>query len=177
MATEDNSPGESTNEEVGAVKAEAADVAAPLGTGASATGAVVAVLEEVNTRIGRRRWMICALLFFAATINYIDRQVIGILKPTLQAEIGWTEIEYSWIVFSFQTAYAIGLLFVGSLMDKIGTRVGSALSITVWSIAAMAHAWAVPIFAIAASAYLVALLIIHLFAPKLEPAKINYEQI
>ncbi len=113
-----------------------------MSAGASATGAAVAVLEEVNTRIGSRRWLICALLFFAATINYIDRQVIGILKPVLQADIGWTEVEYSWIVFSFQTAYAIGLLFVGNLMDRIGTRVGSSLSITVWSLAAMAHALA-----------------------------------
>lgn len=106
----------------------------------SITGAAVTVLEEVNQRIGRRRWLICALLFFAATINYIDRQVIGILKPTLQTEIGWSEVEYGWIVFSFQTAYAIGLLFVGNLMDRIGTRVGASVSITVWSIAAMAHA-------------------------------------
>ena len=110
-----------------------------------------AVASQIDDRtgggrsVGNRRWMICALLFFAATINYVDRQVIGILKPTLQTEIGWTEVEYSWIVFAFQTAYAIGLLFVGGLMDKIGTRIGSSLSITVWSIAAMAHAWAVPI--------------------------------
>lgn len=77
-------------------------------------------------RIGRYRWVICALLFFAATINYIDRQVIGILKPTLQTEIGWTEVEYSWIVFWFQTAYAVGLLAVGRVMDWLGTRRGSA---------------------------------------------------
>lgn len=106
----------------------------------SVTGTAVTMLEEVNQRIGRRRWLICALLFFAATINYIDRQVIGILKPTLQSEIGWSEVEYGWIVFSFQTAYAIGLLFVGNLMDRVGTRVGASVSITVWSIAAMAHA-------------------------------------
>ena len=129
------------------------DVAPPMSAGASATGAAVAALEEVNARIGSRRWLICALLFFAATINYIDRQVIGILKPTLQSEIGWTEIEYSWIVFSFQTAYAIGLLFVGNLMDKIGTRVGSSLSITVWSIAAMAHALASSVMGFAAARF------------------------
>lgn len=129
------------------------NVAPPMSAGASATGAAVAALEEVNARIGSRRWLICALLFFAATINYIDRQVIGILKPTLQAEIGWTEVEYSWIVFSFQTAYAIGLLFVGGLMDKIGTRVGSSLSITVWSIAAMAHALASSVMGFAAARF------------------------
>jgi ACS family hexuronate transporter-like MFS transporter len=71
--------------------------------------------------------------------------VLGILKPTLQGEYGWTEIDYGWIVFSFQTAYAIGLLFVGWFMDKVGTKKGFALSITVWSLAAMAHAWVVPI--------------------------------
>ncbi len=91
------------------------------------------------------RWVICTLLFFAATINYIDRQVIGILKPTLAEEFGWTELDYSWIVFAFQTAYAIGLLFVGKLMDKIGTKKGFALAIVVWSIAAIGHAWAVGI--------------------------------
>lgn len=106
------------------------------------------VKNEVDSpvaRIGRQRWVICALLFFAATVNYVDRQVIGILKPTLAAEFGWTEIDYGWIVFTFQTAYAIGLLFVGNLMDKIGTKKGFSLSIIIWSIAAMAHAWAVQI--------------------------------
>lgn len=106
------------------------------------------VKNEVDSpvaRVGRQRWVICALLFFAATVNYVDRQVIGILKPTLAAEFGWTEIDYGWIVFTFQTAYAIGLLFVGNLMDKIGTKKGFSLSIIIWSIAAMAHAWAVQI--------------------------------
>jgi ACS family hexuronate transporter-like MFS transporter len=91
---------------------------------------------------GHFRWVICALLFFAATINYIDRQVLGILKPTLQAEIGWDEVEYSNIVFFFQTAYAIGLLGVGKLMDIFGTRRGFSLAIVFWSLAAMAHAFA-----------------------------------
>ena len=72
------------------------------------------------------RWFICGLLFFAATINYVDRQVIGILKPTLQAEFGWTEIDYADIVFAFQLAYAIGLLFAGRLMDRFGARIGFA---------------------------------------------------
>ncbi|HEU0251568.1 MAG TPA: hypothetical protein VFR12_00965, partial [Pyrinomonadaceae bacterium] len=62
--------------------------------------------EGGRVKVGNYRWVICALLFFAATINYIDRQVIGILKPTLQGEIGWTEVGYSWVVFSFQAAYA-----------------------------------------------------------------------
>lgn len=112
---------------------------------ASATGSVLAAAAAVGGRIGRQRWGICALLFFAATVNYVDRQVIGILKPTLTTEFGWTEIDYGWIVFSFQTAYAIGLFFVGNLMDKFGTKKGFSFSITLWSIAAMLHAWAVPI--------------------------------
>lgn len=100
------------------------------------------VAYSAGTKIGKFRWMICTLLFFAATVNYIDRQVIGILKPTLAGEFGWTELDYSWIVFAFQTAYAIGLLFVGKLMDRIGTKIGFAIAIVVWSIAAIAHAWA-----------------------------------
>jgi MFS transporter, ACS family, hexuronate transporter len=89
---------------------------------------------------GQYRWVICALLFFAATINYIDRQVIGILKPTLQQEFGWSEIDYADIVFSFQLAYAIGLLLAGGLVDRIGARRGFAIAIVLWSLAAMAHA-------------------------------------
>ena len=118
------------------------DVAPPMSAGASATGAAVAAAEGIPVRVGHYRWVICTLLFFAATINYIDRQVIGILKPTLQAEIGFSEIEYSWIVFYFQCAYAIGLLGVGWVMDKIGTRKGFSLAVVVWSLAAMAHALA-----------------------------------
>src|ERR1041385_4706502 len=109
--------------------------------------------EQVSVRadsrasaVGNYRWMICALLFFAATINYIDRRVIGILKPTLQTEIGWTEIGYSWVVVSFQAAYAIGLLGIGRLIDRIGTRKGFSLSIIFWSVAAMGHALACTVF-------------------------------
>src|SRR5213080_471173 len=90
---------------------------------------------ETAGRIGTFRWTICGLLFFAATINYVDRQVIGILKPTLASEFGWTELDYSWIVFSFQTAYAIGLLFIGKLMDRIGTKRGFTIAIVIWSLA------------------------------------------
>jgi len=91
-------------------------------------------------RIGHYRWVICALLFFAATINYVDRQVIGILKPTLQAEFGWSEIDYGDIVFAFSLAYAIGLVLAGRLIDRLGTKKGLTLAIIVWSIAAVAHA-------------------------------------
>jgi len=121
------------------------EVSPPDESATTATGSAVAAVEAPGVRVGNFRWVICALLFFAATVNYIDRQVIGILKPTLATEFGWTELDYSWIVFSFQTAYAIGLLFVGRLIDKVGTKKGFALSVTVWSLAAMAHAWVVPI--------------------------------
>jgi ACS family hexuronate transporter-like MFS transporter len=127
--------------EVALPKSEA-EAAPPQSAGASVTGAVSSAVEGVGARVGRYRWVICALLFFAATINYIDRQVIGILKPTLQAEIGWTEVQYSWIVFSFQCAYAVGMLIVGGIMDRIGTRKGFSLAIIFWSLAAMGHALA-----------------------------------
>ncbi len=89
---------------------------------------------------GSYRWTICALLFFATTINYVDRQVLGFLAPLLQKEIGWNEIEYGAIVTAFMGAYALGLLFAGRFIDAVGTKVGFAISVTVWSIAAMGHA-------------------------------------
>ena len=95
-----------------------------------------------KVKIGYYRWTICALLFFGTTINYIDRQVLGILAPLLQSEIKWSESEYGWIVTAFQAAYAIGLLLFGWFMDKYGTKIGYSISVTVWSLAAMAHAFA-----------------------------------
>jgi ACS family hexuronate transporter-like MFS transporter len=92
------------------------------------------------TRIGGRRWLICGLLFFATTVNYMDRQVIALLKPTLQIQFGWTENGYGNIVFAFTCAYAVGLLFMGKLIDRLGTRKGFSLAVFVWSLAAMAHA-------------------------------------
>lgn len=97
--------------------------------------------QEVPKR-GYVRWIVCTLLLFATTINYIDRQVLGILAPTLQKEIGWTEVQYGYIVTSFQAAYAIGLLVVGRVLDVIGTKLGFAFAIVFWSLAAMAHAFA-----------------------------------
>jgi MFS transporter, ACS family, aldohexuronate transporter len=97
---------------------------------------------QTATRVGTFRWMICGLLFLAATINYIDRQVIGILKSTLQAQFAWSEIDYSDIVFAFQLAYAIGFIFAGRLMDRVGTKIGFSLALTIWSLAAIAHAGA-----------------------------------
>lgn len=92
--------------------------------------------------VGRYRWTICALLFFATTINYVDRQVLGILAPTLQRELGWTELQYGAIVSWFTLAYALGFLVAGRVMDRIGTRRGFTAAITTWSLAAMAHALA-----------------------------------
>jgi ACS family hexuronate transporter-like MFS transporter len=113
--------------------------------GGSAVGAAVAAgVEGFKERVGRYRWTICGLLFFAAVINYIDRQVIGILKPTLMSKdgLGWDEIAYSNVVFWFQLAYAIGFIFMGRLMDRLGTRRGFSLSVIFWSLAAMAHSLA-----------------------------------
>ena len=91
---------------------------------------------------GRYRWMICAMLFVATTINYVDRQIIGLLKPDLQHLFAWTERDYAAIVFTFQLAYAIGLLLSGRVMDKLGTKKGFTLAILIWSIAAIGHAFA-----------------------------------
>jgi ACS family hexuronate transporter-like MFS transporter len=103
-------------------------------------------LSADNLKIGSYRWSICALLFFATTINYIDRQVFSFLAPILQKEIQWTEIEYGYIVTAFTIAYAFGLLVAGRFIDKIGTKIGFSISIVVWSIAAMAHALAKSVF-------------------------------
>ncbi len=91
---------------------------------------------------GIYRWVIVTLLFFATTINYLDRQVIGLLKDNLAKDFNWSEKDYSNIVMAFSTAYAIGLLVFGRLVDKIGTRLGYTISIIIWSIAAMLHAFA-----------------------------------
>lgn len=91
---------------------------------------------------GRYRWGICALLFFVITINYVDRQIIGVLKPVMEEEMGWSEVDYGNIVTAFQASYGIGLVVVGRLLDRFGTRLGMAVALAVWSIAAMAHAGA-----------------------------------
>jgi len=108
----------------------------------SQAGAPVATVETVGQRIGRYRWVICALLFFATTVNYVDRQVLGILSKDLKVAIGWTEVDYGNIIAAFNAAYAFGLLLAGRLMDRIGTRAGYAISIVWWSLAAMGHALA-----------------------------------
>ena len=112
----------------------------------TASKSITPDLAKPSTVIGRYRWTVCALLFFATTINYMDRQIIAILKPLLQSEIRWNEIDYSNIVFAFQLAYAVALLFAGKVMDWLGTRKGFSLSIALWSVAAMAHALAHSVF-------------------------------
>lgn len=103
---------------------------------------VVVSGAAIGERIGRYRWVICALLFFATTINYVDRQVLGILSKDLQAALGWNELQYGNIVAAFSAAYALGLLGAGRLMDRFGTKIGYSVALTVWSLAAMAHALA-----------------------------------
>jgi ACS family hexuronate transporter-like MFS transporter len=85
---------------------------------------------------------VCALLFFATTINYMDRQVLGILAPELEKSIGWNEAQYGYIITAFQASYAVFLLVSGRLMDRLGTRKGYSLAVLVWSAASMAHALA-----------------------------------
>jgi len=116
--------------------------------GTSALGTAVETTLTTDAgggaRIGRYRWVICALLFFATTINYIDRQVLGILATdeNFKSQIGWNEAEYGYVNTAFQAAYAVGLLVVGGLMDRFGTRKGFSFAIVFWSVAAMGHALA-----------------------------------
>jgi len=96
----------------------------------------------VKEKIGRYRWTICALLFFATTISYIDRQVIGILGPSLQKDLGWDEQTFANVVSWLTIGYALGFLVAGRIMDRVGTRKGFAGAIVLWSFSAMAHALA-----------------------------------
>ncbi len=109
------------------------------------------VPTAASARLGRVRWRVCALLLAATTINYVDRQVLGVLAPFLQTQIGWNEIQYGYIVTAFQATYALGLLCSGAVIDRFGTWLGYALAIGVWSLAAMGHALATSVvgFAIA----------------------------
>jgi ACS family hexuronate transporter-like MFS transporter len=107
----------------------------------SSTSPVMVKAEVTESSpVGHYRWVICALLFFATTINYMDRAVLGILAPTLQKTIGWNEVQYGYIVMAFMTAYALGIVFVGRFIDRVGTRNGYAASVGLWSLSAMSHA-------------------------------------
>jgi ACS family hexuronate transporter-like MFS transporter len=98
--------------------------------------------KNINEKIGKYRWAICTLVFFATTVNYLDRQVISLLKPILEKEFDWSETDYSSIVIAFQIAYSIGYAGAGRIIDKIGTKLGYALSLGFWSLASVAHAFA-----------------------------------
>lgn len=100
-------------------------------------------------QVGRYRWMICGLVFFATTVNYLDRQVISLLKSTLSKELSWDDADYANIEIAFKLFYAFGMLGAGRLIDKLGTKVGYAVATTLWSIAAIAHAFVSSVFGFA----------------------------
>jgi MFS transporter, ACS family, hexuronate transporter len=95
---------------------------------------------RISPLAGHFRWVICTLLLFGVTKNYMDRQVLGVLKTTLQHDLGWNEIDYGNLVFAFQAAYAVGMIVMGWLVDRLGTRLGYTLAMIFWSLAAMGHA-------------------------------------
>ena len=92
-----------------------------------------------SARAGRRRWVVCGLLFAATAINYVDRQMIGVLKPTLSADLHWNETDFATIVFWFQVAYAIGYVSFGRIVDRLGARLGYTIAILIWTVSHMAH--------------------------------------
>lgn len=102
-------------------------------------------MQNAVEKTGNFRWTICALLFFATTVNYLDRQVLSLLKPMLEDEFGWTNSQYANIASVFQFTYAICMLFAGRIIDKLGTKKGYTWAIIIWSIGAMIHALAIPI--------------------------------
>jgi MFS transporter, ACS family, hexuronate transporter len=103
------------------------------------------VILKNETKIGSYRWTICALVFFATTVNYLDRQVLSLLQPNLEEIFGWTNTDYANITAVFQFTYAISMLFAGRIIDKLGTRWGFGWAIIIWSIGAVIHALAIPI--------------------------------
>lgn len=100
---------------------------------------------ERAASIGKYRWTICGLLFFATTINYLDRQVLSLLAPSLSKEFGWSNSDYANIAAVFQFVYAISMLFAGRVIDKMGTRRAFTLAIVVWSLGAVLHAYSVAV--------------------------------
>ena len=102
-------------------------------------------LTPAQTVVGKYRWTICALLFFATTINYLDRQVLSLLAPMLSKEFGWSNTDYANIAATFQFVYAISMLFAGRVIDRMGTKRAYVLAIVVWSFGAIAHAYAIAI--------------------------------
>ena len=112
-----------------------------------------ATIARAGERVGRYRWVIVALLFAATAINYIDRQMIGVLKPMLSEEFGWSESDYAYIVFWFQLAYAIGYISFGRLVDLIGARLGYTIAIAIWTVSHMAHGLASGVTSFAAARF------------------------
>ncbi len=93
-----------------------------------------AAVAAATDRIGRYRWLICGLLFAATAINYVDRQMIGVLKPTISAELGWNDKTYADVIFWFQAAYAMGYLSFGWIIDRLGARIGYSIAFTIWTL-------------------------------------------
>jgi ACS family hexuronate transporter-like MFS transporter len=104
------------------------------GRDTSPTGTPTASVDAAAARIGRYRWVICALLFAATAINYVDRQMIGVLKPTISAELGWDDATYSYVIIWFQAAYAIGYVSFGWIIDRIGARIGYSIAFIIWTL-------------------------------------------
>jgi ACS family hexuronate transporter-like MFS transporter len=102
-------------------------------------------MKQTNLSIGKYRWTICGLLFFATTVNYLDRQVLSLLAPSLSEEFGWSNTDYANITAVFQFIYAISMLFAGRIIDKLGTKKGYIVAISVWSIGAIMHAYSLPV--------------------------------
>ena len=111
----------------------------------------VDTIDTAAAKAGRYRWVIVGLLFGATVINYVDRQMIGVLKPTLSADLGWTQTDFSNVIFFFQLAYAIGYIGFGRIVDVIGARFGYAIAFVIWQLAHIAHggAYSVTQFAMA----------------------------
>ena len=122
------------------MREDGANTATNSGESAAAKAKQMSVLRKAGLFAGRFRWVICGLLFLGVTKNYMDRGVLGVLKTPLQATFGWDEIRYGHLVTIFQLAYAAGMLCMGRLMDRLGTRMGYAVAMVFWSIASMAHA-------------------------------------
>src|SRR3954453_7845386 len=108
-------------------------------------------------RVGSYRWVVCALLFGATTINYVDRGVLGVLAPDLQREMGWTDTQYGDINAAFSLAYALGFPLLGFLIDRVGTKIGYAGALVVWSLAAAGHALARSAFGFGVARFLLGL--------------------
>src|ERR1700686_4644185 len=123
---------------------EPARPTSPSGSLASPADAESVAADQARTSAsspaGYFRWVICALLLFGTTKNYMDRNVLGVLNKTLQHDLGWSEIDFSNLVIAFQAAYALGMVVVGRLIDKLGTRLGYALAMIFWSLASMGTA-------------------------------------